>query len=119
MGALLIPVIVLLVLLVLGLVWMRRWGQEHQHHAETLADPGTPTLDYHVPEGQDPATVVAALQGAGYSTAVDPGDTQLVRVECAADERERVRSVIGSVDTTGIDSGAPLHTHTIRFQDER
>ena len=81
---------------------------------------GMGSLDYFVPEGQDPAVVLTALSAAGYSASVDPGDVHLVHVEYPSgpDERERVRGTIESVRTTAIDSGSSLDPRPVRFVDE-
>jgi hypothetical protein len=121
MGALLIPVLIVLVLLVLGVVWLRRWGADRQRLADELNRPDTPTLEYTVPEGQDPAAVLLALENDGYVATTDPTDTLLVRVHCPAGldrERARVRAVIETVGVTAIDSGVPVHDGPVRFRDE-
>ena len=88
---------------------------------QRLAADAEPTLDYRVPDGQDPTTVVVALGRDGFQATADPRDTQLVHVACPAGpdrERARVRAVIASVHTTGIDSGAPFVPGDVRFDDE-
>jgi hypothetical protein len=118
--------IILLVILVLavvvGGVLVRPWMQERRRVSDLVNAPETPTLDYHAPEEQDPAVVLAALDGEGYVATVDPRDTRRVRVACpdgVEAERERVRSIIRSTRTTLIDAGAALDPGPVRFDDER
>ena len=97
-------------------------ARRRQHTADEINAPGTPTLDYRVPEGQDPATELAALAGDGYAAAVSPTDTQLVRVYCPGGtdrERPRVRATIEHVPSSTIDAGAPAPSTPVVFEDER
>ncbi len=87
-----------------------------------MRDPATETLDYVVPEGQDPAVVRAALSKEGYESALDPqsGD-QLLHIDCRSGrdrERAKVRAVIESVGTTAIDAGVPIERPLVKFTDE-
>jgi hypothetical protein len=122
MGALLVPILIVLVTLVAGVVVLRRWSAGREQLGDELEDPGTPTLAYRVPAGQDPAVVLAALEGDGYVAAADPDDTRLVRVRCPARlgcERARVRAVIETAAVTAMDTGAPIDAGPVRFEDER
>jgi hypothetical protein len=122
MGALLIPIIVAIVVLVVLVVGIRQWGARREHLTTELADPATPTLDYRVPAGQDPSVVLSALDLEGFTATTDPVDTQLVTIHCPAGpdrDRARVRAVIGSVHTTGIDHGAPHEPGEVHFVDEQ
>ena len=121
MGALLIPVIALVVVVVAVAVGAGAWSSRRHASAERVASPAHPTLDYRVPPGQDPAVLLAALAQEGFTASVDPRDTHLVRVSSPAGpdrDRAHVRSVIASVRTTGIDSGAPHDPGAVRFTDE-
>jgi hypothetical protein len=88
---------------------------------ERLHDPGTPTLEYAVPTGEDPVFVVAALERAGYTVGVDShGPHQVVMVECPdGPDRSRtsVRAVIGSAGDGGPRDGVPVRA-AVRFRDE-
>ncbi|ABL82116.1 MULTISPECIES: hypothetical protein [unclassified Nocardioides] len=97
-------------------------ARRRQHTADVINAPGTPPLDYRVPEGQDPATVLAAVADDGYAAAVSPSDTQLVRVHCPGGpdrERPRVRAIIAHVPSTTIDAAAPAPAAPVVFEDER
>jgi hypothetical protein len=77
----------------------------------TLHDPATPTLEYAVPTGEDPVTILVALERAGFTASVDPHHThQHVLVGCpegVGRQRTAVRSVI-------TETGHP----DVRFLDE-
>ena len=119
----LIILIALIVLaLVVGAIYLvRPHIRERQRVTETLEDPRTPTLEYAVPTGQDPAVILAALHREGYTATVDPhGAHQVVLVACPAGldrERARVRAAIESANVTAPDDGAPLDVRA-RFLDE-
>ena len=117
---------VLGVVLVAVLVWFAfrasRWAAARSEVDAHLAEPAVESLDYVVPEGQDPAVVVAALRENGVEAAPDIGAKQLVHVACAPTngaERERVRAIIASIHTSAIDAGVPFDAGAVRFEDER
>lgn len=87
--------------------------QLHQHPSDTLA--------YDVPDGQDPADVIVALTGAGYTAVEDlTAGTCRVLVQCPHSrhvDRSRVRAVIERVCATGTIAGGPP-THAVHFVDE-
>lgn len=73
-------------------------------------------LRYHVPEGQDPAAVVAALTHSGYETELD-GARVVVVARPEGRTRDEIRATISAADTA-IDAGRPVHAD-IHFEDER
>lgn len=95
-----------------------RRSRERQEHLESAR---TPTLEYAVPAGQDPAVVLSALRQAGFVAATDSTTSgRHVLIECPGGvdrERARVRSVIESANVTAPDDGAPLDIE-VRFTDE-
>ena len=119
-----LPVLgVLLALAVLMAVYLmlrqRREGVADQ--ADTLERPGTDTLRYTLPPGQDPALVVSALQRDGF-TALSPttGGRPHVVIECPQGReraREPARHALESASTTGFE-GEPLDANPVRFDDE-
>ena len=111
--------IVLVAVLVWFAVQATRWAAARSQVDHDLARPGVETLDYVVPEGQDPAVVVAALQENGLEAAPDIGAKQRVHVAARGHEREHVRSIIESVETSAIQDGAPVPPVVVRFEDER
>lgn len=87
--------------------------------------PAGVTLQYAVPLGQDPSTVVAALTRHGYDAALDAsatdGEHQVVEVarpDRQAPDREDVRRVIREEATLNFE-GDPATTGAVRFLDER
>lgn len=121
MGALLVPIIVAAVVAVVVLVGVRRWASGHSRQADELAEPGEPTLDYLVPEGQDPVVLLTALSADGYTATTDPTNANLIHIACPSGrdrERARARATIQSVHTTAIDHGAPFDPDQVRFVDE-
>jgi hypothetical protein len=119
-------VLVATLLAIAALIWIvvyvvreetvKRGRVEHE-----LRDEQTPTLEYLVPTGQDPAVILAALQSEGYMATVDPHHTeQLLLISCPAGldrERARVRSIIAAADVTTLDDGGPVDVD-VRFRDE-
>jgi FtsZ-interacting cell division protein ZipA len=121
MSSALVPILVGVVVVVIALVVAGRWASRRQRTDDELAAPSTATIDYVVPDVQDPAVVVAALHAEGFTASTDPAQTRLVHVSCPAGpdrERAHVRSVIASVHTTVIDAGAPFDPEQVRFTDE-
>lgn len=117
-------VIVVGLLVVLGFVFGRsgRSLAAQAQHADHLSDE-VDTLDYVVPEGQDPAVVVAALSVNGFDAAPGhEGGRQLVHINCGPDNasaREQAREVIAGIGTTSLDAGVPIDNTPVRFADER
>jgi hypothetical protein len=93
----------------------------------SAAEPEVPTLQYVVPNGQDPAVVLNALDHEGYTVVPQQreGEPVLV-VYCPAGvdrERAHVRSVIAATDETSMFDPAPgdqteQSQRTVRFADE-
>lgn len=84
-----------------------------------LHGPEAKAVSYLVPEGQDPAVLVAALHTAGHAAITEErgGHTHLL-VGCATPvDRTSVRSVIERVHTTSSD-GVAFTVGTVRFGDE-
>ena len=94
--------------------------RRHEQRDKELHSDRVPTLEYEVPEGQDPAVVLAALHQAGYdatSDATHPRQTVLIACPGGIEgEREHARAVIESADVTTPDDGAPVPA--VRFRDE-
>jgi hypothetical protein len=89
---------------------------------EELKSAETPTLEYVVPTGQDPAVVLAALEGAGFTATSRRTPTdQRILIACPEGldrQRARARSVIASSGTsTTQQDGVPVQTD-VRFTDE-
>ncbi len=117
-----IPVAVLVVVL-LFVGWLVRAGwkrarlDEDRHRILEVG--ALPTLEYVVPDGQDPIVVIAALKHAGLETTrdSDAGEQRLLIACTEGVSRERVRAAIETADRTAIQDGAPMHRQ-VRFADE-
>lgn len=124
MAYLLLALVVLVVLLVVffagGFGLMRR-HREPTPGLDSDVVPERASLRYTVPDGQDPAAVIAALRVAGYDAARDSvGNTNDVVIACEEDTpelRERVRSVIAADAPLNME-GDPMPGQ-VRFADER
>jgi hypothetical protein len=83
----------LIVVPLLVIASLRRWGLEEADTDTRLHSPQTHTASYVVPPGQDPAVVRAALKHAGFVTVMEHGGDHLL-VECEVGQRNRAREVI-------------------------
>lgn len=120
--------VIVAVLVIIGLVALyalRKQGSFVKHHNEVhreLVSDRTPTLEYDVPVGQDPAVILAALEIEGYTATVQSSHPlQRLLIACAGDretERARIRSTIESAGVTTPHDHAPVHRETVRFADE-
>jgi hypothetical protein len=120
MGALLLPVLAAVVVLVLLAVLVHRWMSEHTRRAVDLAEPDTSTLDYVVPEGQDPAVLLGALVRDGFEASPDPAESHVLHISCPAGpdrDRARARACLEAASSTALDHGAPVE-RPVRFRDE-
>jgi len=93
--------------------------------AEAQTSPGDPrveTLRYRVPDGQDPAVLIAALDGAGYTSDVVPEEgAKLLVIGCPAGrdrERARVRNVLAQNHMASLE-GPSIDPGKITFVDEQ
>jgi hypothetical protein len=104
MTAVLVPILVVAFAVIVLVVVLLRMSKRREEVATQLADAGTPSLGYHVPEGHDPAVPLAALHAAGFTAGTDPVDTRHVRVWCPGGVdrvRAQVRAVIESAGRPG------------------
>ena len=121
MGAVLVPVVIVLVLLVLGAVLLQRLGRRGAEQREEVMT-AAHTLRYQVPAGQDPAAVLVALSRHGFEAVADPDDLHEVVIMCplGSKQREEVRIVIENEAQQTLD---PQDEHVpggpVRFVDER
>lgn len=115
--------VVLGVLGALGALLVGEWVARRSAVDAALADPAVQTYDYVVPEGQDPAVLLAALHHHGLEAAGDlRGSRQLVHIADQSgveDIRERARAVIESVTSTTFDDPLQFDPRPVRFEDER
>jgi len=121
MGAVLVPVILVLVLLALGLVIFKRLGRDGDRRREEVMS-ASYTLRYDVPAGQDAAAVLVALSRHGFEAVADPGDPHALVIMCplGIDQREEVRVVLENEAMQTLDGrDGQLDAGPVRFLDER
>jgi hypothetical protein len=118
-GLILIALLAVVVLLAIYVVvpWMR--GQERER--ARIADPRQKSLVYEVPEGHDPATIVAALRNDGLeATEVLRQGRQRVVIACPEgreDLRPRARALIANEADLNLE-GDPAMKREVTFVDE-
>lgn len=98
---------------------LRTWVLDEKRVEDRLREPATHTLDYVVPNGQDPARFKAALATAHFTAVMDNhGGTERLHVACEERDRARVRDVLEHVHGAGA-SGPDEYVGHVRFEDER
>jgi hypothetical protein len=123
-----IPLLIVVVLVLVVLAAVVRFTRRRAEHEEALRDearaPSTPMemLRYRVPEGRDPAPVLAALRHEGFEAIPDAEDAARhdILIPCqegAERHREHVRAVIESADKVNLE-GDRDPVGAVRFADE-
>jgi hypothetical protein len=118
-AALVIPILIVVLVVPVVVVFVIVPAMRRRDEPVKAATRAYPTLRYHVPEGQDPAAVMAALETEGYAATLSPGPaTHEVLIPCESGvdrERAHVRAVIAhaSLNMEG-DPG----DHPVVFADE-
>lgn len=117
-----IPVVILLVIILLAVVALAARATKQSRKAADLAGTDA-SLEYVVPEGQDPAAVVAALQNHGYQARRDPAYTHTAKVVVACPDgvehdRPRVRAVLEQAMPLNMDGDRDPALDPVRFADE-
>lgn len=104
----------------LVLAWgLRKVVFDEGRTEDRLRLPGTHTLAYVVPTGQDAAVLEAALAHAGFTAVgVMEGGTERLLIECPEEARPEVRSIIEHVTKTSLEGGE-IHVGHVSFDDER
>jgi hypothetical protein len=125
MGAVLVPVLLVLIVLVVGAIAVKRFTRAEIDHSDRLQADERPTLRYRISAGQDPALVLAGLRRAGYDASADsePGPSSpivIIGATGGAPDREAVRRALADIDGTNVvpeESGTVDRTR-VRFEDE-
>ena len=116
-----VGLVALVAIIALVMYLLRDESLNRERVEAELHDPRTPTLEYVVPTGEDPAIVLAALERAGYTAGVDSrGTHQVVLVKCP-DGRDVSRAAVRSVIATAGTSTPRQEVRTrpdVRFRDE-
>ena len=116
-------IVILVGLVALGaavLYMLREQSLARERVEEELHDAHTPTLEYSVPTGQDPAVILAALERAGYTAGVDAHGTHQVVMVKVPDGPDRSRATVRSViESAHVAPEESLSMRTVvRFRDE-
>jgi regulator of protease activity HflC (stomatin/prohibitin superfamily) len=115
--------LVILILVVLAAVFVVvPWSRKETAHTSELLSEDTETLEYRVPEGQDPAAVVAALRQDGLdATSVLRDGEQRVLIGSQGGGIERIRAraraVINHQSAMNLEDD-PGPDSRVRFVDE-
>jgi hypothetical protein len=113
-----ITFVVLVIAAAVILLGLRRWTLDEGRAEARLRSPETHKVVYAVPDGQDPASVMAALMHAGFTSVVgmEEGIEQLL-IECEETDRARVRRLIEGVSRATSEEHR-LAVDQVRFEDE-
>ena len=108
----------LAIVLVLMLAF-RTWSLDDAKTEHWIHSPETHSVAYVVPEGVDPAPLMAALTHAGFTTMTDTagGDERLL-VACEEQDRARVREIIEGAERKSL-AELGLQVPPVAFDDER
>lgn len=117
-----IPIVILLVIILFVVLGIAARATQQSRKAADMADAGE-TVQYVVPEGQDPAAVIAALQNHGYDARRDPDytHTAMVVVQCpegVEHDRPRIRTVLEQAIPLNMDGDRDPALDPVRFADE-
>jgi hypothetical protein len=127
MGAVLVPVIAVIIVLVLAAFALKRFGRVEREHGDRLQHPDRPTVRYEVPAGQDPAAVLTELRQAGYDASADsdPGPSSPILIIGGQNgqepDREKLRVLLANASVNidpHLDSESDKSPATVRFVDE-
>ena len=125
MGAVFVPVILLLVVIVAAVIAVKRFSGSEVQRSDRLQNADRATLRYEVPDGQDPAVVLAGLRGAGYDASPDsePGPSSpivIIGSRGSDPDREAVRRTLADLDGTNIvpEESGQVRRSRVRFVDE-
>lgn len=120
--------VVFLVFLVLAVVaWIaysaRATGRVvKKAEAQDTRNPHVEILRYRLPDGQDPAVLIAALEMEGYEADLEVESSgRYLLVECPSGrdrERARVRNVLAQNQMASLE-GPPIYAGRIVFEDEK
>jgi hypothetical protein len=122
-----VPLIVLVIIAAFVLwgvfAYVGQQSKRREEIKDAVADPASPTLRYHVPEGQDPAVLLTALERDGWTatTTSDNAGLQDVLVTLPEDsqaERARVRAAITRVRAVNMEGDQAASLPPVRFADE-
>jgi hypothetical protein len=118
---------IILLIVIAAIAWpflTGRAGQKAGKEAQRQ-EPGamtTETLRYRVPDGQDPAVLMSALEQAGFRTAMDEQVAEKYLVVTCPHGREQdrpeIRTLLEGADSTSLE-GPQVRTGRVTFEDEK
>lgn len=96
---------------------LRTWVREEAKVEKLLLALDTHTLNYEVPNGQDPTIFRAALAEAHFtSISLDDSGIEQLKIACEEQDRSQVRDVLEHAHAAG---ARPEHSvRRVRFSDE-
>jgi len=123
LGGIVFVVIPLLIVVAVAYVAVRWFRQNEMRKREEAVGEVVESLRYHVPVGQDPAAILAALQAEGYEAVRDdhPTATQdiLILTPSGADrERAKIRAVLAHEAPLNLEGDPKPADYEVRFADE-
>jgi len=127
MGAVLVPVILVVIVAVLAFVAVKAFSRREVEHSDQLQAAHRYSVRYQVPPGQDPAVVLHRLESEGYDVSPDsePGPSSPILIIGTQDatilDREAVRATLAELDETNInpEESGPVDRHAVKFVDEK
>jgi len=127
MGAVLVPVILVVIVLILGGLAVRAFTRREVDDSNELQRAHRHSVRYQVPPGQDPAAVLHHLESEGYDVSPDsePGPSSPILIIGTQDatvvDREYLRRAIASFDETNVnpEESGHLDRPPVRFLDEQ
>jgi hypothetical protein len=109
--------LVIVVVLLFAMRGTRRWVLDAGATEARLKDPETHTLTYLVPNGRDPAALMAALAHTHFITAMDThGGIERLLIACEEADRAQVRQILEVANH--VESGGAMASNHVRFEDE-
>jgi len=126
MGAVLVPVILALIVVVLVVIAVKSFSRREVEHGDQLQAAHRHSVRYRVPHGQDPAVVLHHLESEGYDVSPDsePGPSTPILIIGTQDatviDREAVRATLTSIDESNInpEGSGPVRQEPVKFVDE-
>jgi hypothetical protein len=117
-GAVVLVVVVLLIIVLATTLGGARSAKAGDTGTETVDGP---TVEYRVPDGQDPVAVISRLRQEGYDARpVEPAVHPTVVVICPPDGRDDLRRAIATAPMSSVEDphGGALSPQQVRFTDE-
>jgi len=115
----LIPLAIVVGVAYIAVRWFR---QDEMRKRGEAVDEVVESLRYHVPVGQDPAAILAALQLEGYEAVRDDDlatqDILILTPSGADRERAKVRAVLAHEAPLNLEGDPKPRDYEVRFADE-